>query len=153
MMRLSGREQQVLDSIEEGLARSDAHLAGMLVTFTRLASGEKMPLYEQPAADPRGAHPRLPARRWRSGGSRPRCRFMLQRPGFLHAAALMYVLVVVALVVSAMLLSRGNNHRGCPSSWAAPCVKTASAPGSRPEAHGRPVSEGDTRNNNEGGRP
>jgi hypothetical protein len=152
-MRLTGRERQVLDSIAEGLARSDPRLAGLLVSFTRFASGEKMPLREKLAANPRRALRRLPARRCRSGRSRPRCRFMLQRPGFLHAVALMYVLMIVALVVSAIVLSRGSSHRGCPSLWALPCVKTASAPGSRPTAHGRPVSEGDTRYASEGARP
>jgi len=152
-MRLSGRERQVLDLIGEGLARSDPHLVGLLVTFTRLASGEEMPLREKLAANPRRALRRPSAPRCRSGRSRPRCRFMLQRPGFLHAAALMYVLMMVALVVSAMVLNRGGSHRACPSLWAAPCVKTASAPGSRPAAHRRPVGEGDTRYTNEGARP
>jgi hypothetical protein len=151
--RLSGRERQVLDSIAEGLARSDPHLEQLLATFTRLASGERMPLRDQRSADPRRAIRRPPARRCRSGRSRPRSRFMLRRPSLLHAAALMYVLVIVALVVSAMVLSHGSSHGGCPSLWAPPCVKAASAPGSRPAAHGRPVSDGDSRYASEGTRP
>lgn len=152
-MRLSRRERQVLESIEERLARSDPHLVGLLVTFTRLASGEQMPLRERLATNPPRALRRPPARRSRSGRSRARRRFMLQRRGFLHAAALMYVLMIVALVVSAMVLNRGSSHRGCPSLWAAPCVKTASAPGSRPAAHRRPVGDGNTRYTSEGARP
>jgi len=152
-MTLGRRERQVLDSIEEGLVGSDPHLAGLLAIFTRLASGEKMPLPENRSANPRRAHRRLPARRWRSGRSRPHCRFMLRRPGFQHSAALMYVLLMVALVVTAMVFSRGNSHRGCPSLFAAPCVKAASAPGSHPAAHGRPVSKGDTRYSRERARP
>lgn len=151
--RLSGRERQVLDSIAEGLARSDPHLEGLLVTFTRLASGERMPLRDKLAASPRRGVRRPLARRCRSGRSHPRRGFVLQRPGVLHAAALMYVLVLVALVVSAMVLSRGGSHGGCPSLWAPPCVKTASAPGSRPAAHGRPVSADDARYASEGARP
>lgn len=41
-MSLSAREEQILGSIEDGLACSDPKLAWMLATFTRLASGEEI---------------------------------------------------------------------------------------------------------------
>jgi hypothetical protein len=42
-MSLSAREQQALESIEDGLAGSDPGLASRLGIFSRLASGEEMP--------------------------------------------------------------------------------------------------------------
>ena len=42
-MSLSAREQQALESIEDGLAESDPGLASRLGIFSRLASGEEMP--------------------------------------------------------------------------------------------------------------
>ena len=39
-MGLSEREQQALDSIEDGLAGSDPELASLLATFTRLTAGD-----------------------------------------------------------------------------------------------------------------
>jgi hypothetical protein len=42
-MSLSAREQQALESIEDGLAESDPGLASRLGMFSRLASGEEMP--------------------------------------------------------------------------------------------------------------
>jgi hypothetical protein len=42
-MSLSAREQQALESVEDGLAESDPGLASRLGIFSRLASGEEMP--------------------------------------------------------------------------------------------------------------
>ncbi|HTX84267.1 MAG TPA: hypothetical protein VME44_18940 [Streptosporangiaceae bacterium] len=123
-MSLSARERQVLDSIEEGLARSDPRLVGLLATFTRLASGEKMPAREKIAA----------------ASGRARRRFILQRPGLLPAVALIYVLVIAALVVSTTVLSHGSSHRQCPSSWTVLCASSPTAPGSRPAGQGSPDS-------------
>ena len=46
-MSLSAWEQQTLDSIKDGLVGSDPQLAALLTTFTRLASGEEMPVQEE----------------------------------------------------------------------------------------------------------
>ena len=46
-MRLSVRELHQLDTIGEAVSRSDAQLASMLVTFSRLTAGEPMPDREQ----------------------------------------------------------------------------------------------------------
>ena len=45
-MSLSASEQQALDSIEATLTSSDPKLASLLAIFTRLASGEEMPVRE-----------------------------------------------------------------------------------------------------------
>ena len=45
-------EQRSLDSIGDGLAGSDPRLAALLAAFTRLASGEEMPVRERPPERP-----------------------------------------------------------------------------------------------------
>jgi Protein of unknown function (DUF3040) len=45
-MSLSAREQRALDSITDRLVGSDPELAALLTGFTRLVSGEEMPLRE-----------------------------------------------------------------------------------------------------------
>ena len=139
-MSLRARERQVLDSIEEGLTRSDPRLAGLLATFTRLVSGEKMPVRENIAASSWRALRRTGTRPCRPGRSRPRRRLMLRRPRLIQAIALMYVLVIAALVASTTVLSHGSSHRQCPSSWTVLCASSRTAPGSRPAAQGRPAS-------------
>ena len=77
-------EQRALDSIRDRLAGSDPELARLLTTFTRLASGEKMPVREHlPARSPqairRSRRKRRHSRRravpsaWASSGSRCCC--------------------------------------------------------------------------------
>jgi Protein of unknown function (DUF3040) len=51
-MGLSEREQQALDSIEDGLAGSDPKLASLLATFTRLTAGDALPPREKIRACP-----------------------------------------------------------------------------------------------------
>ena len=46
-MSLNASEQQALDSIEATLTSSDPKLASLLAIFTRLASGEEMPVRER----------------------------------------------------------------------------------------------------------
>jgi len=48
-MALNYHEQRQLHSIESRLVRSDPHLAAMLTVFARLASGQRMPRWEQAA--------------------------------------------------------------------------------------------------------
>lgn len=137
-MSLSAWEQQALDSIKEGLARSDPRLAALLATFTRLVSGEEMPVRET-----------IRAGSWRAVGRRRRprskshrhVRSMDQRPGFQRAALLVYVLIMGVLIVTGVVLSRGGGHSECPSLWAVPCASSAPARGSRPAAHKEPASQ------------
>jgi len=42
-MGLSAWEQQILDSIKSGIAKSDPELAALMSAFARLAPGEEMP--------------------------------------------------------------------------------------------------------------
>ena len=59
-MSLSAWEQQALDSIKDGLVGSDPQLTGLLITFTRLASGEEMPVQEEILGGSRRTNPRPP---------------------------------------------------------------------------------------------
>jgi Protein of unknown function (DUF3040) len=59
-MSLSAWEQQALDSIEGGLAGSDPELVSLLATFARRASGEEMPVREDPGARAAGHPPPAP---------------------------------------------------------------------------------------------
>ena len=60
-MSLSAREQRALDSITDRLAGSDPELATLLTGFTRLVSGEEMPLREGIRAGSRRAIRWVPA--------------------------------------------------------------------------------------------
>jgi hypothetical protein len=125
-MSLSAWEQQALDSIKEGLARSDPRLVAMLATFTRLVSDEEMPVREKIRTGP-----------WRAvGRRRPRSRSHWHaslthwRLGFRQPVLLVYLLITVALIVTGLVLSRGGGHSACPSVWAVPCA-SSTAPGTR----------------------
>jgi hypothetical protein len=138
-MSLSAWEQQALDSIKEGLARSDPRLAALLATFTRLGSDEEMPVREK-----------IRAGSWRAVGRR-RCRprskshrhvgSMDQRTGFQRAALLVYLLITGVLIVTGVVLGRSGGHIECPSLWAVPCASSAPARGSRHAAHKEPASQ------------
>jgi hypothetical protein len=137
-MGLSARERQVLDSIEAGLASSDPRMAALLGRFTTLVSDEDMPAREQIPANSRYLIRRSRTRYCRSKRSRGRSWLMPGRLGFQRTAALIYVLVVLALVVTVVVLSGGSSPKECPSWLATSCPR--SAPGSRPTAHGRPAN-------------
>ena len=138
-MSLSAREQQALESIKEGLARSDPRLVAMLATFTRLVSGEQMPVREKIRAGPRRAAGR---RRHPRSKSRRHAGLMHQRPGFQRAMLLVYLLITAALVVTGVLLSRSGGHIECPSVLAVPCASPTPARSSRPAAHKRTGPKG-----------
>lgn len=138
-MSLSAWEQQALDSIKEGLARSDPRLAALLATFTRLVSDEEMPAREK-----------IGGGSWRAAGHgrrRPRSTShrhagsIDQRPGFQRAALLASRLITAALIVTSVVLGRSGGHIECPSVWAVPCSSSAPARGSRPAVHKEPASQ------------
>jgi hypothetical protein len=131
-MSLSAREQQALESIKEGLARSDPRLVAMLATFTRLVSGEQMPVRERIRAGSRRAAGR---RRHPRSKSRRHTGFMHQRAGFQRAMLLVYVLLTAALVVTGVVLSRSGGHIECPSVLAVPCASPTPARSSHPAVH------------------
>lgn len=137
-MSLSAREEQILGSIEDGLARSDPKLAWMLATFTRLVSGEEMPVREKIRAVRLAANLRdrrqprqddTPRRAHRLGQ-----RLGLPRYGVLWLAAVAYAaLVAIALVVSHG--GRPSDQGSCSLSWPAACTGQVSAHPSGSEAH------------------
>lgn len=122
-MSLSAREQQVLDSIKDQLADSDPKLARLLATFTRLASGEEMPLREKIRS---GSRRVSRSRRERGSGTmslRPHSGG--QRLGLSRGTLLMlWLLVSVVLIAVAVILSQGNSKSpgGCTESWPAVCA-------------------------------
>ena len=122
-MSLSAREQQVLDSIKDQLADSDPKLARLLATFTRLASGEEMPLREKirsgllrasRAGGARSGHDVAAATFWRAAAG--------SQPG--HWLLMLWLLVSVVLIAVAVILSQGNSKSpgGCTESWPAVCA-------------------------------
>ena len=107
-MSLSPREQHALDSIRERLAGSDPELAALLATFTRLASGEEMPA-RGPVRARTGRHPH------RGRMRRPAHR-VYQRLGIYRVALLLWVVITIALITTALAFDRSSQD-GC--SWVA----------------------------------
>ena len=107
-MSLSPREQHALDSIRDRLAGSDPELAALLATFTRLASGEEMPA-RGPVRARKGRHPH------RGKMRRPAHR-VYQRLGIYQLALLLWVVITIALITTAMAVDRSSQD-GC--SWVA----------------------------------
>jgi len=109
-MSLSAREQHVLDSIKDELTDSDPKLAGLMASFTRLVSGEEMPLWERIWSGSRRAGRRP---------GRPRT----VAPG---ALLLLWLLISVVLIAIALILSHGasGSPSGCAQSWPAVCASS-----------------------------
>lgn len=106
-MSLSAWEQQVLNSIKDGLARSDPQLAALLSAFTRLTSGEEMPAAEKVPAGSRRAFRRLRRARWRS-----RLRRTLRRLRSQPALLLLWLLcpLIAASLMAVALIFGGRDH-------------------------------------------
>jgi hypothetical protein len=118
-MSHSAWEQDALDSIKNGLADSDPALAARLAMFTRLASGEAMPVRDKlQAASPRRAR-RRPARRVGR---------MYRRLGPQRAMLLVWLVTTTALIAAALVSSRVGGHLNCAGSWGTLCARTSSAP-------------------------
>jgi Protein of unknown function (DUF3040) len=98
-MSISEQEQQALEAIGEGLARSAPKLASMLSIFSRLTAGETMPARE-PARYP---GPGAAASRRAGGGHLVR--------GVRRWAWLVAVLALIAL---ALVLGHGTASGTCP---------------------------------------
>jgi len=138
-MSLSAREEQILGSIEGGLARSDPKLAWMIATFTRLASGEEMPVREKIHAVRLVTNLR---------DRRPPCRDVVRRRArrlCQHLGLPQYwvlwlaAVAAVALVAIALAVNRGGSsgQGACPASWSASsavCAAEVSAHPSGPVA-------------------
>ncbi|MGH3254242.1 MAG: hypothetical protein ACRDOU_02370 [Streptosporangiaceae bacterium] len=140
-MSLSAREEQILGSIEDGLARSDHKLAWMLAAFTRLASGEELPAREKVRAAGLVADLRGRRHRRRNVARRNVARRLCQLLGLAQyrglwlAAAAAAAVAAVALVTVALAVSHGGSGSGrgsCPAPRSAACAAQAPAhpPGS-----------------------
>jgi len=133
------RERQALDSITEGLARSDPRLAALLAAFTRLVSGEEMP-----------EHEKIREGFWRAAGRRRRrpatkshrrAGSMDQYACFRRAALLMSLLITGVLIVIFVMLSQGGGHSECRSLWAVACPSSAPTRGTRHAVRPEPASQ------------
>lgn len=107
-MSLNAHERQELDLIEHEIAGSDPGLASLLATFARLSAGEELPAWEEvrAARRPHGRRRRLPLPRTSGRAGDPAVRRGL-------AAVLLWLTVSVALIVSVLVISRGDHWKGC----------------------------------------
>jgi hypothetical protein len=126
LMSLSDWEQNVLDSVKDGLADSDPTLVARLAIFTRLASSEEMPAREKIQVSSRRADQRSRPRPVHTGRG-------YQRLG-LHQAVppLLWLVTTVALIAVALVYNRGGSQGTCTSSWATFCTRAISAANSAP---------------------
>jgi hypothetical protein len=88
MMSLTQPETQALGSIADGLAGSDPRLTSMLTIFSRLASGEEIPVREKTRARrgrPAAHRPRRARRYPRRGTAFPQPRRLHPRLGWQQA--------------------------------------------------------------------
>jgi hypothetical protein len=116
---LSAWEQQVLNSIKDGLASSDPTLVARLAIFTRLASGEQMPAGEK-------IHVGSQLAVLRSGPEPRHTRRQEVVP------PLLWLVTTVALIVVALVCNRGGSPGTCTGSWATFCTSATSAAHSAP---------------------
>jgi hypothetical protein len=132
-MSLSAWEQQVLNSIKDGLADSDPDLATLLTTFTELASGEEMPAREKIRASSLRIIQR--SRRHNRAGLCWYARRMHRHLSVWYAG-LLWLLVTAALIGVALALSRGGGQAACTGSWATLCAHSIPTPSSSLVSHG-----------------
>ena len=98
-MSSSEREQQTLETIGDGLARSAPKLASMLSIFSRLIAGETMPAASQPSYPGPGS-----AVARRAGGGH------LVR----GARRWVWLMAVLALIALALVPGHGTVSGSCP---------------------------------------
>ena len=116
-MSLSAWEQDALDSIKNGLADADPALVARLAMFTRLASGEDMPVREKIQAVKQQV-----ARRRR----------MYQRLGVGRGMLLVWLVTTLTLVAAALASSRGDGPRSCAGSFVTLCGASAAPQPAQP---------------------
>jgi hypothetical protein len=127
-MSLSPWEEQILDSIKDRITRSDPGLAALLDTFTKLVVEEDMPPRENIQASRRA--PCRPSRKRR----RRRRHILRQTLGRAHGrlghqrlGLLLWLLISIALITTALALNRGGSSTGCTPSWTVACTNPAPA--------------------------
>jgi hypothetical protein len=113
-MSIEKHEQQVLESIERDLARTGPKLAAMLAMFARLTAGEEMPVrgrsrraFGAPPAAAVEAGANVSGRLTRLRRVMPQLR--------VQSAWLVWLLITVALITSALVLDRGGGKSACPA--------------------------------------
>ena len=116
-MSLSPWEQDALDSIKNGLADSDPGLVVRLAMFTRLASGEAMPVRETLQA--------VSQRVVRRGARRSRR--LYQRLNLGRVMLLVWLITTLALIAAALATSRASAGT-CAGSTSALCRGASTAP-------------------------
>jgi hypothetical protein len=112
---MSERERQTLGSIEHGLAGSDPALASMLGIFSRLTSGEEMPVHEKiriRRARPAAHRSRRARRHPRRGIALPPARRLYARLGPQQAMLLLWAVISAGLIAVALVLNH-SGHRAC----------------------------------------
>jgi hypothetical protein len=137
-MSLGEWERRALGAIEAGLARSDPRLAALLRFFSRLVSGEAMPvrgkiqaLRRRAARRDSTARRRIMARR----RARPATAIMQAAPpfsrrGWLLAMPLVWLAISAGLIAVALALSTGDQGAGaCTPSMGIVCDQQAAGPG------------------------
>jgi hypothetical protein len=132
-MSLSTWELQALDSIKDELADSDPRLVTLLTTFSRLASGEAMPVRGKLRAGTRRVIPfslHKQRRCCRSGACRNSVRSR-RRFGFQHALILAWLVITAGLIIMTFFLSRGGGQgpaaqtQTCTGAWPVACSHPA----------------------------
>jgi hypothetical protein len=116
-MSLSPWEQDALDSIKNGLADSDPGLVVRLAMFTRLASGEAMPVRDTLQA--------VSQRVVRRGARRSRR--LYQRLNLGRVMLLVWLITTLALIAAALATSRASAGT-CAGSTSALCRGATTAP-------------------------
>jgi hypothetical protein len=116
-MSLSPWEQNALDSIKNGLADSDPGLVAWLAMFTRLASGEAMPVRDKLQA----VSQRVVRR------SARRSRRLYQRLNLSRAMLVVWLVTTLALIAAALATSRASAGT-CAGSTSVLCRGASSAP-------------------------
>jgi hypothetical protein len=112
MMSISEREQETLESIREGLARSAPKLASMLAIFSRLTADEQMPVREPVRRAVRGLGTSATVAAGLMGAGRARLGL---------AGRWLWLVVTVALLAMALTLSHAIRSSPCPVSRAPAC--------------------------------
>ena len=117
-------EKRALDSIKDRLAHSDPELTRLLTAFTKLASGEKMPVREKLRALSLRAIHRSRRRKRRRSRRGPVRRFGL-RLGAERVALLLWLVITVGLITTAVSLSRSGSQSACTARWPGICAAAA----------------------------
>jgi hypothetical protein len=116
-MSLSAWEQNILASIKDRLAESDPALTARMAMFTRLASGEAMPVRDKLQA----VSQRVVRR-----GTR-RSRRVYQRLNLGRVMLLVWLVTTLALIAAALATSRASAGT-CTGSTSALCAGATSTP-------------------------